>query len=214
VINSYTQPTIKQQSTPAVDRRNTDLSEYKTLDMATREFNITKEKRQQLRGLLSNSQPLPPDEGARQRRSNGISLYDDERKVYHDAVDKVVRWNTFLVHTSLNLPEVVEFVSRVWDVNEEEYQRALAKAIESYDLFQTILCNNIWDYASDLIGASWNLEELESAALAQKISDFFSPHKFFAAFAFMEDYFNFECSSPLGKWYAKGIYVNMTCAIV
>jgi hypothetical protein len=30
----------------------------------------------------------------------------------------------------------------------------------------------------------------------------------------MEDYLNFEGSSPLGKWYAKGIFINMTRTIV
>jgi hypothetical protein len=54
-----------------------------------KDFNITKEKRQQLRALLINSQPLTPDESARQSRSNGVSLSDDERKTYHADLDEV-----------------------------------------------------------------------------------------------------------------------------
>jgi hypothetical protein len=204
-----TQPTIKQQTTPAVNHIATDQSTPQMKD-----FNITKEKRQQLRGLLVNSQPLTPDGAARQRRSKGISLSDDERKTYHAALDEVVRWNTFLTHTDLNLPEVVDFVSYAHNVNEEEHQRALVKAIESHESFKTTLRNNIEDHASALNRAYWNLDEPDNAALTREISSSFSPDKFFAAFAFMKEYLDFEASSPLGKWYAKGMYSNMTRAMV
>ena len=200
-----TQPTINHQTTPAIERLDTHPQ--------MEDFNITKEKRQQLRGLLINSQPLASDETA-QRRSNGISLSDHERKNFYADLDEVVRWNTFLTQTGLNLPEVVDLVSRVYNVTEKEYQRALAKAVESHELFRMTTLANIQDHAFALIRANPKLQKLDTAAMTQKISDSFSPDKYFAAFAFMEDYLNFEGSSPLGKWYAKGIYINLTRAMV
>lgn len=204
-----TEPTINQQTLPTVEHLDTDHSTPQMED-----FNITKEKRQQLRGLLINSQPLTPDETGRQCRSNGVSLSDHERKTYHEDLDEVVRRNSFLTHTDLNLPEAVDFVSCEHDVNEEEHQRASTKAVESHKSFKTSTCRQILKRAISLTEVNRNLHELDDAALTQKIGDSFSPDKFFAAFAFMEDYLHFEGSSPLGKWYAKGIYVNMTRTIV
>jgi hypothetical protein len=174
------------------------------------DFNITKEKRQQLHSLLINSQLLAPDETARQGRLDGFSLTDHGRKAFHKNLDETVRWNTFLTHTSVNLPEVVGLDSYEYNVNEEEYQRAVANAVESHESFKKTTCRNIQKHTTSLISANKNLRELDDVALTQKISDSFSPDKLFDAFAFMEDYLNFEDSSSLGKWYAKGIYINMT----
>jgi hypothetical protein len=127
IDSDATQPTTNKQTTPTVDHVDADPSTPKMED-----FNITKEKRQQLRALLINSQPLIPDEKARQSRVNGSPLTDNERETYHADLDEVVRWTTFLVHADLALPEAVEFVSSVYNVNEEEYQRALAKAVEPH----------------------------------------------------------------------------------
>jgi hypothetical protein len=102
----------------------------------------------------------------------------------------------------------------VYNVTEEEYQRALARAVESHELFRMTTLGNIQDHAFALIRANPKLHKLDTAALTREISDSFSPDKYFAAFAFMGDYLNLEGSSPLGKWYAKGIYINMTRAVV
>jgi hypothetical protein len=190
-----TRPAINQQTTPAVDQINTVHSAPQMKD-----FNITKEKRQQLRGILINSQTLAPDEAARQLRSKGIFLSDDERKTYYAALDEVVRWNTFLVQTGVNLPEVVDFVSHAYNVNEEEHQRALVMAVESHESFKNIIRTNITLDAICLTDDELNLCQLDNVALTQKISDSFSPDRFFAAFGFMEDYLDLKSSTPLGKW--------------
>jgi hypothetical protein len=205
VGSDTTQSAINQQSTPPVAHVDTNHSAPPMED-----FNITKEKRQQLRSLLINSQLLAPDETARQGRFDGFSLTDHGRKAFHKNLDETVRWNTFLTHTSVNLPEVIGLVSYEYNVNEEEYQRAVANAVQSHESFKRTTCSNVQKHATSLISANKNLRELDDVALTQKISDSFTPDKYFDAFAFMEDYLNFEDSSALGKWYAKGIYVNMT----
>jgi hypothetical protein len=209
IDSDATQPTTNKQTTPTVEHVDTNPSVPKMED-----FNITREKRQQLRGLLINSQPLTPDETARQSRSNGSSLTDTERKTFHADLDEAVRWSTFLVHTDMALPGSVDFVSSMYNVDEEEYQRALAKAVETHESFKTTTLDNLEEHATSFIRENRKLHKLDNTALTQKISDSFSPDKFFAAFAFMGDYLNFEDSSSLGKWYAKGIYINMTRAMV
>lgn len=209
VGSETTQPPINQQSTPSFEQVDTEQFTPRMKD-----FNITKAKRQQLRGLLINSQPLTPDETARQRRSEGFSPRVYERESLHEILDEVVRWNTFLVHTGLNLPEVLDFVFDVHKCNEEEYQRALAKAVESQESFMRTTCNNIEEQVTSLVENDGELHELDDVALTKKIEDSFSPDKFFAAFAFMKDYLNFEDSSSLGKWYAKGIYINTTRTVM
>lgn len=204
-----TQPIINQKTTPAVERLNTAHSAPQMGD-----YHITKEKRQQLRGLLVESQPLTPNETARQDRSNSLALPDDERKMYYAELDEILRWNTFLLHSGLNIPEVVDFVSWGYNANEEEHQCALAQAVESHESFKTTTCSNLQKQATSLIKTIPNLRELDDLALTQQISDSFSLDKFFAAFAFMADFLNYGGSSPLGKWYAKGIYVNMTRTVV
>ena len=129
-------------------------------------------------------------------------------------MDVAVRWNTFLVHASLNLPELVACVSGKHNANEEEYQNALAKALKSHNSFKTATCEHLQKQATSLARADLKLSQLNDAALAQKIVDSLGPDKFFAAFAFMADFLNYGGSSPLGKWYAKGIYVNMTRTVV
>ena len=175
---------------------------------------LTKEKRQQLRKLLINLQPLAPAGTASQARSNGKSLSDNEREAYHAEVDVAVRWNTFLVHTSLNLPELVSYVSNKHKVNEEEHQRALAKAIKSHTSFKTTTCENLQVHAASLIRADPKLSQLNDAALGQKIGDSLNPDKFFAAFSFLKDFLNYEGCAPLGKWFIKTIYTNMVLRLL
>jgi hypothetical protein len=146
VGSDTTQVAINQPPTPPVEHVDTDQFAPRMED-----FNITREKRQQLRGLLITSQSLVPDKKARQGRSNGLPLTDDERKMYYEDLDETVRWNNFLVYSGLNVPEVVGFVSYVYNVNEEEHQRALAKAVESHESFNTTTCDNIQKHAMDLI---------------------------------------------------------------
>lgn len=201
------EPTINQQTTLTVEQIDRDRSTPQMED-----FNITREKRRQLRRLLINSQPLISDDTARESRSDGSPLSNDERKTYHADLDEAVRWNLFLTHTDLNLPEVVDFVSYVHNVNEDEHQCALAKAVECHESFKKTTLSNIRDHATAKV--DWDLYGLDDAAMTQRIGDSFSHDKFFATFAFMQDYLDFGGSSSLGKWYAKGIYMNMTCAAV
>jgi hypothetical protein len=209
VSSETSQPAINQHVTSPVKHVNTDQSAPQMED-----FNITKEKRQQLRGLLHNSQSLAPDENASQSRSNGASLTYNERNTYHTDLDEAIRWNLFLTHTDLNLNRFADFVSSIHNVNEEEHRRAFAKAVRSHESYKTTTCSNIKEHAISIIRANLNIRQLDDVALTQKISDSFSPDKFFAAFAFMEDYLNFEGSSPLGKWFAEGIYVNIVRTLV
>jgi len=125
------EPTINQQTTLTVEQIDRDRSTPQMEDL-----NITREKRRQLRRLLINSQPLISDDTARESRSDGSPLSNDERKTYHADLDEAVRWNLFLTHTDLNLPEVVDFVSYVHNVNEDEHQCALAKAVECHESFK------------------------------------------------------------------------------
>jgi hypothetical protein len=208
VGSETTQPPINRQITSPVDSVEHVDTEHSAPQME--HLNITKEKRQQLRRLLINSQPLTLDETARQGLSRGFSLTDHGRKAFHKNLDETVRWNTFLTHSHVNLPEIIASFSYEYLVNEEEYQLALAKAVESHESLKATTCSNIQKHATCLVRANKNLHELDNAALTQKVSDSFSPDKFFDAFTFMEDYLNFEDSSALGKWYAEGIYINMT----
>lgn len=178
------------------------------------DYNLTKEKRQQLRRLLINLQPLTPDETAKQARSSGKFMGDGERDAYHAEVDVAVRWNTFLVHASLNLPELVACVSGKHNANEEEYQNALAKALKSHNSFKTATCEHLQKQATSLARADLKLSQLNDAALAQKIVDSLGPDKFFAAFGFLKDFLNYEGCAPLGKWFMKTIYTNMVLRLL
>jgi hypothetical protein len=204
-----TQPTINRQIIPAIEQIDTDRT---TPHMEV--YHINPKKRQQLRGLLINSQPFVPNEKARQGRSNGSSLSDHKRKTFHADLDEFLRWNTFLVHSGLNLPEVVDYISDLYNANEQEYQRALTKAVELHDSLKTTTCNNLQKHAAALLQATPDLRELDNVTLTQKISDSSSLDRFFAAFNYTEDYLDYGGSSPMGKWYAKGIYVNMTRTLV
>jgi hypothetical protein len=86
VGSETTQSAINQQITSPVEHVDTDHSAPQM-----EHLNITKEKRQQLRRLLINSQPLTLDETARQGLSCGFSLTDHGRKTFHKNLDETVR---------------------------------------------------------------------------------------------------------------------------
>jgi len=168
------------------------------------DFVVTKGKRQQLRELLIEPEPVNLHEDA--VRSSDHTLSDPERKVYRAEVDKAVRWDTFRIGQALK--EHVVFISDKHNVNEEEYQSAWAQAIESHNLYKTNACGKLVEFTTSLTKDP-GLRYLDDAAFREIIDASFTTQKFFDAFSYLQDYLNLPGSTARGKWYATEMWTSM-----
>lgn len=179
------------------------------------DFIITKAKRQELRKLMEDGKTLTRK--SQMKAAKAISrtpLSPGEKKDYNAKLDRVIRWNTLLIHVNLNLQDVMAFVfgERV-ETDSSDYEWARNKMLENCRSYKSKVCAQFKSFVEAMTTQDPTLLELSDNGFATKVGEAFTATNYFHCFFFMKNYLNVEGSSSLGKWFLKSIFVNMAVRV-
>ena len=139
-----------------------------------------------------------------------VPLTAEEKKMFERKLDRVVRWNTLLVHVNINTPDMIKYVfgDRI-DVDSLEYDWARNKIMENHRTYKSKTCSQFKLLVNRQVAQDHTLLELSAASFAAKFEKMFNESNYFFCFYFMKFYLNIAGSSALGQWFLKTIFVNL-----
>ena len=137
-------------------------------------------------------------------------LTAQEKKTFEPRLDRIIRWNTMLLHTNLNATDLIRHVfgERI-DVDSQDWDWARNKILENHRSYKSKTMQLIKQLVERLIEQDPTLNELSSDCFLAKMQEKFNRTNYFLCFPFMKFYLGFEQTSEYGKWYLKQIFSNL-----
>ena len=104
-----------------------------------------------------------------------VPLTAEEKKMFERKLDRVVRWNTLLVHVNINTPDMIKYVfgDRI-DVDSLEYDWARNKIMENHRTYKSKTCSQFKLLVNRQVAQDHTLLELSAASFAAKFEKMFN----------------------------------------
>ena len=137
-----------------------------------------------------------------------------DKKTFEPRLDRIIRWNTMLLHTNLNATDLIRHVfgERI-DVDSQDWDWARNKILENHRSYKSKSMQLVKQLVERLIEQDPTLMELSSISFLGKMEEKFNQANYFFCFPFMKFYLGFEQTSEYGKWYLKQIFSNLVCRV-
>ena len=220
-------PELQCPTTPQASMKSMNKSPTKVTPSATAttnpspgvvndgDFLVTPEYRKALRERLvagehmSRKHKIKPAEKAIRP-----PLTAQDKKTFEPRLDRIIRWNTMLLHTNLNATDLIRHVfgERI-DVDSQDWDWARNKILENHRSYKSKTMQLVKQLVERLIEQDSTLMELSSTSFLGKMQEKFNQTNYFSCFPFMKFYLGFEQTSEYGKWYLKQIFSNLVCRV-
>ena len=130
--------------------------------------------------------------------------------MYEPRLDRVIRWNTLLIHVNINVPAIVSFVfgDRI-GVDSLDYDWARNKIMENQRSYKSKVLSGFKSLIGTMVTQDPALLDIPKATFSEKLCASFNEHNYFHCFPYMKNYLGIDNSTETGKWFLKTIYTNV-----
>lgn len=201
-------------------RIRTKRPQFNTLDSAqtstkaTDEFPINTIKRQELRKAIKNGKKLLSKGKLKAFSEEALALTTEEKKSFQSKLDRVIRQNTLLTYSNLNLLDILLYMySDRIKVNNSNYLAARTKIQENYRTYKSKTCLQLKLFVQILITQDRSLLEISDNSFFEKVIGLFLLENYFTIFYFIKNYLNIDSSTNLGKQFLQNIFTNLAVRV-